>query len=181
AGGQDFGIAVEHDVAGIGEAQLPCVDLGALCGQEHDRTDQVVGHHGHEQFLFHHVGGLHRDPLQADRLFQTAQVGFDVPATAIQLHYLLRRPGQRREQVQPLFVSPATHTPYDQASFHTGTLRPTSLPFAVPPTGPPTDRKSTRLNSSHITISYAVFCLKKKKNKSRTTQQCHTTHKNHKH
>src|SRR5437667_2324822 len=27
----------------------------------------------------------------------------------------------------------------------------------------PSDRKSTRLNSSHITISYAVFCLKKKK------------------
>src|SRR5207248_11534998 len=27
----------------------------------------------------------------------------------------------------------------------------------------PTDRKSTRLNSSHRTISYAVFCLKKKK------------------
>src|SRR5215468_8972258 len=30
----------------------------------------------------------------------------------------------------------------------------------------PEDRKSTRLNSSHITISYAVFCLKKKKNLS---------------
>src|SRR5437773_12418239 len=32
------------------------------------------------------------------------------------------------------------------------------------------DRKSTRLNSSHITISYAVFCLKKKKktNEKRT-------------
>src|SRR2546430_6468973 len=28
----------------------------------------------------------------------------------------------------------------------------------------PTDRKSTRLNSSHSQISYAVFCLKKKKN-----------------
>src|SRR5438105_7805189 len=28
---------------------------------------------------------------------------------------------------------------------------------------PPTDRKSTRLNSSHEWISYAVFCLKKKK------------------
>src|SRR5437773_4973600 len=28
-----------------------------------------------------------------------------------------------------------------------------------------TDRKSTRLNSSHITISYAVFCLKKKNNR----------------
>src|SRR2546426_7231764 len=30
------------------------------------------------------------------------------------------------------------------------------------------DRKSTRLNSSHLVISYAVFCLKKKKNKQRT-------------
>src|SRR5260221_6580885 len=29
--------------------------------------------------------------------------------------------------------------------------------------GQPTDRKSTRLNSSHTVISYAVFCLKKKK------------------
>src|SRR5207249_6117009 len=28
---------------------------------------------------------------------------------------------------------------------------------------PWTDRKSTRLNSSHVSISYAVFCLKKKK------------------
>src|SRR5439155_11023276 len=28
------------------------------------------------------------------------------------------------------------------------------------------DRKSTRLNSSHVAISYAVFCLKKKKNQT---------------
>src|SRR5437773_7561692 len=31
------------------------------------------------------------------------------------------------------------------------------------------DRKSTRLNSSHITISYAVFCLKKKKHNKQCT------------
>src|SRR5256885_16254226 len=31
------------------------------------------------------------------------------------------------------------------------------------------DRKSTRLNSSHLVISYAVFCLKKKKTQSPTT------------
>src|SRR5436853_5747611 len=31
-----------------------------------------------------------------------------------------------------------------------------------------TDRKSTRLNSSHLGISYAVFCLKKKTNKDMT-------------
>src|SRR2546426_7713803 len=34
------------------------------------------------------------------------------------------------------------------------------------------DRKSTRLNSSHLVISYAVFCLKKKK-KRITLAQCH--------
>src|SRR2546430_12081900 len=33
---------------------------------------------------------------------------------------------------------------------------------------PGTDRKSTRLNSSHSQISYAVFCLKKKKNTHHT-------------
>src|SRR2546426_2227802 len=32
--------------------------------------------------------------------------------------------------------------------------------------GGPGDRKSTRLNSSHLVISYAVFCLKKKKTRS---------------
>src|SRR2546426_8047256 len=31
----------------------------------------------------------------------------------------------------------------------------------------PRDRKSTRLNSSHLVISYAVFCLKKKKKKKK--------------
>src|SRR5205814_5634541 len=34
---------------------------------------------------------------------------------------------------------------------------------------PSEDRKSTRLNSSHLGISYAVFCLKKKKKKNTTT------------
>src|SRR5439155_25810998 len=34
-----------------------------------------------------------------------------------------------------------------------------------------TDRKSTRLNSSHVAISYAVFCLKKKKTKSQQSDQ----------
>src|SRR5256885_8359795 len=39
------------------------------------------------------------------------------------------------------------------------------------------DRKSTRLNSSHLVISYAVFCLKKKKKKNVThhVEQCNGT------
>src|SRR5438309_6256706 len=42
--------------------------------------------------------------------------------------------------------------------------------------GETTDRKSTRLNSSHSSISYAVFCLKKKKKKThRKTPPAPTT------
>src|SRR5699024_11837221 len=37
------------------------------------------------------------------------------------------------------------------------------LPEPLGPTTPVIDRKSTRLHSSHVSISYAVFCLKKKK------------------
>src|SRR3712207_7308250 len=43
----------------------------------------------------------------------------------------------------------------------------------VPRTPAVADRKSTRLNSSHANISYAVFCLKKKKQRSK---QLHSPH-----
>src|SRR5256885_12879686 len=45
-----------------------------------------------------------------------------------------------------------------QACHRDEATAPHVLPF-----GPSADRKSTRLNSSHLVISYAVFCLKKKK------------------
>src|SRR2546422_8498729 len=47
-----------------------------------------------------------------------------------------------------------------------------------PSLGELVDRKSTRLNSSHGYISYAVFCLKKKK-KNRTTTLCDIYSKTH--
>src|SRR2546430_13298184 len=50
------------------------------------------------------------------------------------------------------------HIPVAQAA---GALR--IVATAVPPGTHSVDRKSTRLNSSHSQISYAVFCLKKKK------------------
>src|SRR5256885_11032541 len=40
------------------------------------------------------------------------------------------------------------------------------------------DRKSTRLNSSHLVISYAVFCLKKKKKKKTKHQTLHARRRN---
>src|SRR5256885_4404234 len=38
------------------------------------------------------------------------------------------------------------------------------VPHQISQASPAGDRKNTRLNSSHLVISYAVFCLKKKKN-----------------
>src|SRR5258708_31042227 len=52
-------------------------------------------------------------------------------------------------------------------ALHLGAAAPMAAGFRAPPPGPlgpaGEDRKSTRLNSSHQIISYAVFCLKKKK------------------
>src|SRR5690625_1350521 len=42
--------------------------------------------------------------------------------------------------------------------------------FVIDPAKKIRDRKSTRLNSSHVAISYAVFCLKKKKKKETRTR-----------
>src|SRR5688572_31691037 len=47
----------------------------------------------------------------------------------------------------------------------------------LPGTSP--DRKSTRLNSSHSQISYAVFCLKKKKTKNKNQQTHNKTTPSH--
>src|SRR5437773_4517655 len=68
------------------------------------------------------------------------------------------------------FLDQFSYLPETQFGFGAGTAL--SIPGIGGPLAPPLpglqssyipDRKSTRLNSSHITISYAVFCLKKKK------------------
>src|SRR5689334_23731017 len=46
-------------------------------------------------------------------------------------------------------------------------MRKSLSPWMTRNGGAPSDRKSTRLNSSHSSISYAVFCLKKKKKSTR--------------
>src|SRR5256885_6539928 len=51
-----------------------------------------------------------------------------------------------------------------------GRLWPTPPMYAWPG-----DRKSTRLNSSHLVISYAVFCLKKKKKRKITSTDASST------
>src|SRR5256885_5438833 len=80
----------------------------------------------------------------------------------------LFRSGYRREQRWVFSKSPDRRTgPADVAKDHGDEFRRTvSKRKIVPPAEKEevgADRKSTRLNSSHLVISYAVFCLKKKK------------------
>src|SRR6266498_4452810 len=64
------------------------------------------------------------------------------------------------------------------SSSDSGWRAPTSAPACrcssprSPRRGSRRDRKSTRLNSSHVRISYAVFCLKKKKELRRRWVHC---------
>src|SRR5256885_7171139 len=74
-------------------------------------------------------------------------------------------------QEQPAHVRPVAHELHRAASQQPGQLRggPDTLGDVQEldrAPGKARDRKSTRLNSSHLVISYAVFCLKKKKTRS---------------
>src|SRR3712207_7749175 len=54
------------------------------------------------------------------------------------------------------------HPPYLYPDYKATRLRAPEKPLVILPESLSQDRKSTRLNSSHANISYAVFCLKKK-------------------
>src|SRR5437868_10456802 len=72
-----------------------------------------------------------------------------------------------------LFRSPGSYEIHDHAA---------PPPIFHDSPGQAKDRKSTRLNSSHVSISYAVFCLKKKKkphNKKLTQVKTTNTHPHH--
>src|SRR5690349_22293524 len=66
-----------------------------------------------------------------------------------------------------LFRSSACSPPSATASI-------TNQPSTRLKAGSLSDRKSTRLNSSHVEISYAVFCLKKKKKKKKKINKTNT-------
>src|SRR5436305_9496705 len=54
-------------------------------------------------------------------------------------------------------------SPHPSPKLANSELQPRALPQGASAVSEREDRKSTRLNSSHVRISYAVFCLKKKK------------------
>src|SRR3712207_8645645 len=75
------------------------------------------------------------------------------------VHRLRHLPRPRRQVTQRSARNSAPN-PRGKTAQRTPTVL---APWVPPPAQPHPDRKSTRLNSSHANISYAVFCLKKKK------------------
>src|SRR5207249_11894067 len=87
---------------------------------------------------------------------------------------LFRSQAAARKKISPpgyflLFVTPAERNSSCASFSRSGTASPCTGTFVVAiaesaatPVCLNSDRKSTRLNSSHVSISYAVFCLKKK-------------------
>src|SRR3712207_7051905 len=70
-------------------------------------------------------------------------------------------PSRRQGKLPPAWKPPPARSGRPPAP-RSSTPRRASSPRPGAPPPPRTDRKSTRLNSSHANISYAVFCLKKK-------------------
>src|SRR5690606_39601490 len=72
-----------------------------------------------------------------------------------------RRHGEQRKDTQRSGRQPSAHQ--GTGGNEAGPRETPAQPAEGNPAIPSRDRKSTRLNSSHVKISYAVFCLKKKK------------------
>src|SRR5690625_727641 len=91
------------------------------------------------------------EAIATDTLVQLEEEGFHVIPTAFATRTTMNRKGIRHLAATELGL---TTSPFRFAANHEEYLA------AVAAVG--LDRKSTRLNSSHVAISYAVFCLKKK-------------------
>src|SRR3712207_6865080 len=79
---------------------------------------------------------------------------------------LFRSAGRAGDLGSAASAPDAPYEPYASAPGGTvGAPEPLGAPVIGRLAAGEEDRKSTRLNSSHANISYAVFCLKKKKNK----------------
>src|SRR5439155_15336041 len=77
----------------------------------------------------------------------------------------------RVQDSQSIHCLGVLRNPTDRLAFSTGQADVRPRVRAVGDCERRGDRKSTRLNSSHVAISYAVFCLKKKKNRERCSRR----------
>src|SRR3989442_11861817 len=86
---------------------------------------------------------------------------------------MIRRPPRSTLFPYTTLFRSSAYSVSDQEQSGGPSLLPRGRPGQVGPvaTGSDRDRKSTRLNSSHVRISYAVFCLKKKNKRVHTVCQ----------
>src|SRR5207253_10529222 len=98
--------------------------------------------------------------VQARRLGRHGALADERGGDVLRRFYIDARPGLPRAQAFPTRRSSDLRSSTGEVDWS----GPTTI-TAASPSPTPRDRKSTRLNSSHVAISYAVFCLKK--NKSR--------------
>src|SRR3989449_9013267 len=124
-----------------------------------DLADQLVEVEAEHRAL---TAGPHHRHRARWRAVEAVSPALHCPDPCLDLRSLLDHP----------LPDPAAHRPLGLASggqchlLHAERLQLRDILLAVP-----RDRKSTRLNSSHGYISYAVFCLKKKKTQSETCLQ----------
>src|SRR5437867_5342099 len=114
-----------------------------------------------------HVGQAHHADGKVSVISRVGPDDLDLPLR----HDLQRHRRQRLDavaEVQPLVVLRLAEPVRRQLDQLRAIQRQQFHDSQTPPAADGGDRKSTRLNSSHRTISYAVFCLKKKTTASRT-------------
>src|SRR3989454_12313088 len=139
----------------------------ALPSAPRPRLERRVAHHTGEPGVVDGSGLL----LLLEEMGAGGGVGFArlLHARAHQALELLIGRHRVRPLVGPRVTRPPAATPRGDAKVASMPIResaPLCVTRALAGEGPPRlgDRKSTRLNSSHLVISYAVFCLKKKNN-----------------
>src|SRR2546422_7806056 len=153
------------------------------------RAIDFVFHLASSGFLEGGGEGLERGEMRSERAGTEASV-----PVVVRLHPRLRRrdgvevPAQIEVRTLDLAERPYRHTACFSSRWHSSSESTRSVRFAASnstrhaasssasyPCVSSQDRKSTRLNSSHGYISYAVFCLKKKKKQSTDAIRCYRT------
>src|SRR5690606_30280067 len=131
-------------------------------------TERILRHEGRERTLtdLRHVAQLRNREARTRRLGHTALIRWlsarmaeDQPVTSADRSRMLAR-DSAAIHIVTIHAAKGLEYPVVYLPFGWDGSKPRDVDALLLHEG---DRKSTRLNSSHVKISYAVFCLKKKK------------------
>ena len=122
------------------EAELSRIQTERGASFVHRGARQIVCRDAEQEFLPHHVGGFGFQHVQPDLAFERAQIGFDVPAVAIQVQDLVRWRSQGGKEIQFLpFVERIANLERQQPSRDRDLCRDLRVGAQVIATGDPED------------------------------------------